>query len=181
MAPQPTRIHVIAGGPCSGKTSLLEALALAGHRVEVETAERVLQAGVKAGTPAAELRADPVAWQLEMLAQDHALFDGLPVDEVVFSDTSFVETLVFAARAGISVGPKVVSWLTHRRYRQVFFLEPLPQYAQSAVRTESRAVAEQISAEVKACYERFGYELISVPSGTVDERAAFVLAFLEAH
>ena len=177
-APTPTRINVIAGGPCSGKTTVLRALAAAGHRVRVETAERVLQEGVAAGRAAEELRADPVAWQQQMLASDFALFDGLPVDKLVFTDTSFVETLVFGARAGIAVGPNVASWLATKRYERVFFLDPLPDYERSAVRVESRASALQISAEVRRTYVKHGYEPVAVPMGSVPERVAFIESVL---
>ena len=173
-----TRIQVIAGGPCSGKTTLIRALQRAGHRVEVETAERLLQEGIAAGQTAEELRADPVAWQQEMLARDFALFDGLPEDEVVFTDTSFLETLVFGARAGIAVGPNVASWLATRRYERVFFLDPLPEYERSAVRMESQAMALQISDQVRVAYGKYGYELIAVPAGPVAERVAFIRSFL---
>ena len=174
-----TQIHVIAGGPCSGKTTLLKALEQAGHRVEVETAERILEAGIAAGATPEELRADPVQWQQEILAQDYELFEGLPVNEPVFTDTSFLETLVFGARAGITMGPHIESWLRQKRYKTVFFLEPLEDYEQSEVRMESRRVAVQISEEVQTAYRHYGYALIVVPKAPVAERVSFILSFLE--
>ena len=176
-----TRIHVLAGGPCSGKTTLLGALEQAGYRVEVETAERVLKAGIAAGHTAEELRADPVAWQQDLLRQDHALFDGLPIDELVFTDTSFLETLVFGARAGIAVGPNIESWLRRKRYKRVFFLDRLDGYEQSAVRMESADLALQIADQVQGCYREYGYEVIVVPALSVAERVAFIESFLGDH
>jgi predicted ATPase len=173
-----TRIRVIAGGPCSGKTTLLRALQQAGHRVEWETAERVLEAGIAAGGTAAELKADPVAWQREMLRQDHALFDGLPVDEPVFTDTSFIETVVFAGRAGLALGPNVDAWLRWKRYEKVFFLAPLKSFERTAVRMESHAVALQISEQVRQRYRQHGYDLVVVPDAPVAERVAFIRAAL---
>jgi len=169
----PTGVHVVAGGPCSGKTTLLEALAEAGHRVEYETAERVLKAGIDRGRSADALRADPVEWQRTLLEQDFALFDGLPTDACVFTDTSFVETLVFGARAGITIGPNVEAWLRRKRYATVFFLDPL-RYERSAVRVESQRTAARISDEVRAAYRRYGYELVVVPAMPVAERLAFI-------
>jgi len=174
-----TQIHIIAGGPCSGKTTLLNALADAGYRVEVETAERMLKAGIAAGHTAQELRADPLQWQQEVLRQDHALFHGLPVDELVFADTSFIESLVFGERAGMELGPNLRRWLRQKRYRRVFFLEPLEGYEQSAVRMESQDLARQISGQVRAAYEAYGYELIPVPATSVPERLSFIESFLQ--
>ena len=112
-----------------------------------------------------------------MLARDHALFDRLPVHEPVFTDTSFIETLVFAARAGIAVGPTTESWLARKRYQRVFFLDPLAAYEESWVRLESQQMAAQIGEQVRAAYERHGYELIAVPAAPVAARVAFILSF----
>jgi len=179
-APTQTQIHVIAGGPCSGKTTVLRALQAAGHRIEFETAERALEEGIAQGHSAAKLRADPIHWQQEMLRKDYQLFDKLPVDELIFTDTSFLETLVFGARAGITVGPQLQLWLRHKRYKAVFFLEPLNDYQQSDVRLESHEIAMQISTQVRASYLQFGYEVITVPAATVTERVAFILSRVNA-
>jgi predicted ATPase len=173
-----TLIHVIAGGPCSGKTTLLRALEQAGHHVEVETAERMIAAAVAMGGTAKEIRSDPVLWQHRILRADHALFDGLPTDSLVFTDTSFIETLVFGARAGIAVGPNTEKWLRRKRYKRVFFLEPLAGYQNTAVRMESQQTAMQISERVRESYSHFGYEPILVPSASVEERLAFIQSFL---
>ncbi|MCP4867312.1 MAG: ATP-binding protein [Proteobacteria bacterium] len=175
-APIATRIHVIAGGPCSGKTTLLNALAEAGRPVHPETARRLLEAGIAEGKTAAELRADPAAWQTEIFRQDHALFDGLPRDEVVFTDTSFIEDLVFAADAGLQIGPRLESWLRHLRYAVVFFLDPLPDYETGGVRLEDAEQARRISDRVEAAYRAYGYTPVRVPFGTVSERVAFIEA-----
>ena len=171
-----TEIHVIAGGPCSGKTTLLRAMQDQGFRAEVETAERLLEAGIAEGKTAESLRAEPIEWQRMVLQKDYEMFDALPTRTPVFTDTSFIEAVVFSSRTGIGMGPGVESWLRTRRYRKVFFLEPLEAYEQSQVRMESRDLARQISAEVLECYGEYGYEPVMVPAGTLAERVAFVLA-----
>ena len=171
----PTSIHVIAGGPCSGKTTLLEALAALGYRTERETAEELLKAGVAAGRTPEEMREDPVAWQEHLFQQDFSLFSRLARAGLVFTDTSFLETLVFTERAGITVGPHIERWAERLRYARVFFLEPLQDYRRTPVRREDQATAAAISREARACYQRFGYRPLTVPPGTVAERVAFVL------
>ena len=175
-----TQIHVIAGGPCSGKTTVLKALEQAGHYVVTETSQELLEAGIADGHTAQQLRSDPVAWQQEIFRRDHALFDELALDEPVFTDTSFIENLVFGSRAGIVIGPKVESWLQRKRYQTVFFLDPLKDYEQSQVRIESRSVAMQISDDVRKQYQLHGYKLVAVPSTSVAERVAFIEAHINA-
>jgi len=178
-SPIQTEIHVIAGGPCSGKTTILHALRARGYRVEVETSERLLEAGIAEGRTSAEIRADPVEWQRRVFGEDHRLFESLPTDALVFTDTSFIEDLVFGRRAGIVAGPNLVSWLRAKRYKKVFFLDPLQSYEQSQVRMESHAVAHQISGQVRECYRAYDYELVVVPSASVDERLALILSHVE--
>ena len=170
-----TQIHVIAGGPCSGKTTVLNALREAGHAVVPETARGLLEAGIAGGQTAEQLRADPVEWQRQIFRQDHAVFDSLPVDAPIFTDTSFIEDLVFGARAGLFAGPNIVSWLGHKRYRTVFFLDPLNSYEQSAVRLESQQMARQIGEQVWAQYVAHGYQPVVVPAAPVADRVALIL------
>ena len=173
--PMTTQIHVIAGGPCSGKTSLLKALAQGGFKTVPETAEQMINLGIKAGISVEEQRKDPVAWQMDLLQKDFLLFDKLAESqEVVLTDTSFIETVVFAARAGIEMGPGVEAWLHTRRYRVVFFLSPIEEYKTSTVRMETHDVASQISQEVQDAYRHYGYNVVLVPPMSTAERCNFV-------
>ena len=176
--PVQTRIAVLAGGPCSGKSTLAQALAAAGHHVIPETSRGLLEAGLARGQSAEALRTDPIAWQREIMTRDHALFDALPIDEPVFTDTSVIEDIVFSRRAGLEPGPHLDAWLRTRRYATVFFLDPLDEHEQTEVRMESGDLSRRISDEVRACYAEYGYAPIAVPVGTVAERLAFVLSRL---
>ncbi len=174
-----TRIQVIAGGPCSGKTTLLRALQDAGYHVVFETAQKLLDDGLANGQSAEEQRIDPVAWQQRVLEADFACFDGLPTNALIFTDTSFVEDLVFSERAGISFGANTSAWLQRKRYQRVFFLEPLDAYEQTASRLETRDVAHAISDQVRQRYQDLGYDLIRVPSASLEQRMASILAAVE--
>ena len=94
---------------------------------------------------------------------------------MVFADTSFVEDLAYARRAGIEVGPGVRAWLARLRYARVFFLAPLEEYESTEVRLESQRLAAELSAEIRACYEgELGYELCVVPAAPTAERVRIV-------
>lgn len=178
-APVPSRIVALAGGPCCGKSTLLGALEAAGYPVHEETAERLLKDGIAAGSTAAALRSDPATWQLGILQRDFALFDSLPPDELRFTDTSFVENLIFARRAGVTLGPNVEPWLQRRRLHRVYLLDRPPDYESTDVRMESRDDAAAIAEGVERAYRDLGYAPRRVPWGPVEERRDFVLADLE--
>lgn len=177
-------VYVIAGAPGSGKSSLVSALQAGGHRVVPKTAEVAIRQGIAEGRTAEELRRDPVAWQLELLQRDYALFESLfrscadGAAEPVFADTSFVETVVFSRRAGLTLGPRAEAWLRapQRRYGGVFLLAPLCTYEETDVRRETRDLAAEISGEVRAAYERLGYDPVVVPPLPLEERVQFILS-----
>ena len=99
-----------------------------------------------------------------------------PFDEgIVISNTSFIETLVFSARAGIEMSPTVKDWLMKKRYTKVFFLASPASYESTAVRMESQQVALAISREVEEAYKHFGYQLVVVPAEmSLPDRCLFV-------
>merc|ERR1719154_993073 len=112
---------------------------------------------------------------MNLLKKDFCLFDDLSTsDEVVLTDTSFIETVVFGARAGIEMSPGVEEWIKTKRLRNVFFLSPLEEYQNTSVRMESHDVATQISKEVQDAYCHYGYNVVMVPPMSVEERFNFV-------
>lgn len=175
-----TQIYVLAGGPGSGKSTLIKTLSDAGHRTVEETAERLLREAVTSGSSAQEMRVDPIRWQLDLLERDFELFNNLPRDECLFTDTSIIETVVFAQNAGIEIGPRLSAWLERLRFAQVFFLEPLDEYAQTAVRMESVEASLDIGQKIKAAYRHFGYEPILLPALPLQSRVERIMDHLPA-
>ena len=66
------RFHVITGGPGSGKTSLIDALARAGHAHTVEAGRAIIQDQRAIDGPALPWR-DPLAFAELMLSQQHPI------------------------------------------------------------------------------------------------------------
>ena len=76
-----------------------------GFRVEEETAENgCCERCSSRGQTAQSMRADPVNGNRRCCRWISTLFDQLPVHEALFTDTSFIEDVVYSRRAG-SVGP----------------------------------------------------------------------------
>ncbi|MFP4030570.1 MAG: AAA family ATPase [Desulfococcaceae bacterium] len=65
MSPSPisTRRIVSTGAPCSGKTTLLEALARRGFAVVPETARALIESELRQGRTLEQIRRDPLAFQ----------------------------------------------------------------------------------------------------------------------
>ncbi len=191
------RIAIIAGAPCSGKSSVISQLRKNGYTCHDETAELMIREGVEKGLTSIELRKDPVAWQMTLLQRDFDLFHKLlqnpcpsssinescAKEKLQFTDTSLIETVVFGRRAGIQIGPNVSHWIQNRWAKQVvvFFLLPLPKtkYQQTKIRQETEEVANILSKEIRLAYEEFGLDMHTVPPVPVKERVNIILTKLE--
>ena len=175
-----TQIHVIAGGPCSGKTTLIEALKAEGFSVFPESSRVLLEEGKARGQSAEEMRFDPIEWQRTVCEKDHALFSNIDPQEPVFTDTSFLENLVFSDQAGLVMGPNIQRWLKQHRYKTVFFLAPVESSETDESRLESSHTAAQISTQVWGRYLEFGYQPVILPAERTEQRIARIRALLDA-
>ena len=155
---------LISGGPGVGKTTLLEELRRGGERVVEETHRRIIREG----------RAQSGSLKLGTLAarEDIARFEAMKgVQERVFFDRGIVDSLT----------PQAPPWMwaaaKRLRYNELVFTPPpWPEiYTQDA---ERRQTFEDCLATHEAISRRLlelGYQPMTVPRGSVEARAAFIL------
>src|SRR5882672_8774530 len=140
-------IHILTGGPCAGKTTLLEELARRGFPVIPEAARMVIQDGRL--TPAA----DPLEFQREVLRRQLA-FERAAPSGVVFADRGvgdhFGYIEYYRAVRGIDIlatfaGELAIAWDEARpRYGAIFLLDQGLTYTPTAYRRESEAEAAAV-------------------------------------
>ena len=75
--------------------------------------------------------------------------------------------------------PAMENWINQRRYRMVFFLEPIENYESTEVRIESQETAAKISQEIQDAYAKYGYKLVFVPFKSIEERCKIVEEHIE--
>ncbi len=176
--PQDTdRLIVVTGGPGAGKTSLIEALATAGHKVQGEAGRAVIrdqQALGGKGLP----WADPSQFAELMLAADlrnHA--EALAGRETVFFDRGLPDIAGYLTLCGLPIPGPVEHAARQLRYRRSVFIAPPWQeiFTQDAERKQDFAEAERTYAAMAETYPRYGYTLVELPRASVAERVAFVL------
>jgi len=170
-----TNTYVIAGGPCSGKTTLLTLLEERGCDVVYEPAEELLRASVKEGKSVQEVRQDGKGWQRKLVEADIVLFNSLSRDKLTFVDTSFVETWVYSRRVGLEFGPRLLSHLRSFRFAGVFFLEPLSRYESTKIRMEDRPTSRTLSEAVLSAYREFGHTPVILPGTDSCDRLELIL------
>jgi predicted ATPase len=174
------RLFVITGGPGSGKTTLTNVLAKHGVRTMPEAGRAIIQDQVEVGgeaLPWSDRRAFAelmLAW--EMRSHRAALESPGPV---IF-DRGVPDVLGYLRLTGLPIPSHVERAAQIFRYsRRVFLAPPWPEiFAGDAERKQSFAEAEATCKVMAETYKGLGYELISLPLGSVEERARFVLTVI---
>lgn len=172
------RFIVITGGPGSGKTTLIEALASLGFTTSPEAGRSIIQHQQEIGGQAlpwhdAALFAElMLAWELRSHAA--AAVGSGPV----FFDRGIPDTIGFLKLNDLVVPTHMLeAAMLHRYQRCVFIAPPWPEiFIQDAERRQTLAEAERTYAAMVETYSSFGYKLVQLPLAPVEERIRFILA-----
>jgi predicted ATPase len=171
------RFHVITGGPGSGKTSLIDALARAGHAHTVEAGRAIIQDQLAIDGPALPWR-DPLAFAELMLSWELRSYRmaGATAGPVFF-DRGVTDVIGYLTLVGRPVPGHIARAAERFRYnRRVFVAPPWPAiYTQDAERRQTFEEAVRTHEVLVAAYPSCGYELVCLPLASVEERVRFVL------
>ncbi|WP_054308191.1 AAA family ATPase [Mesorhizobium sp. 1M-11] len=176
------QFFVLTGGPGSGKTTLIEALAGEGYATAPEAGRNIIQDQMTVGGSAlpwgdkalfAELM---LAWEL----RSHHTASRLAGP--VFFDRGVPDTLAYLRLSGLSVPAHMEKAAEHFRYnRRVFIAPPWPEiFTQDAERKQDLEEAERTFAALADTYPCYGYELITLPRAPIKERLAFIFEELDS-
>jgi len=173
---------VITGGPGSGKTSLIEALAAAGHPVEPEAGRAVIRSEQAIDGDALPWK-DRVLFAARMTERDkaaHARRDD--ARRPVFFDRGLPDVVGYLRLSGLPVPEMLDQAARTLRYRPAVFIAPFwPEiFARDAERRQDAAEARRTLEAMAAVYPAYGYSLIELPKASVSDRMAFVLEQLRS-
>jgi predicted ATPase len=181
-AEQKKDLAVLTGGPCSGKTTLIQFLAETGYGTVSEAALTVIdQLNEQMGVAGQQQwrREHPLAFQervLELQVRREGAAQGR-LGSVVFVDRGRLDGLAYLQRSGVLAPAGFLKRCLQPRYTAVFLLSTLTRFQArpDTGRTESARGAQEIAAEIRQVYEANGYAVIEVPEMPVAKRAALVL------
>jgi predicted ATPase len=172
------RFFVLTGGPGSGKSTLIEALAAGGVRTMPESGRAIIQDQVAIGGQALPW-ADRSAFAELMLTWEMRSYrEALAGDGPVAFDRGVPDVLGYLRLCGLAIPEHVRKAAEVFRYHRRVLIAP-PWAEIFGTDTERKQSFEEAVATYRVLvetYEALGYELISLPLVPVEERVRFVLA-----
>lgn len=175
-------LHVITGGPGSGKSTLIAHFAAAGFVTMPEAGRAIIQDQVAIGGSALPW-ADPAAFAEQMLTWElRSHREARKLAGPVLFDRSIADVIAFLLLCDLPVPTHVRRAAERYRYNRRVFIAPFwPDiYAQDGERKQSLAEAEAQFHILQRVYADLGYELVPLPFALVEERADFIRAHLDA-
>lgn len=168
---------VITGGPGTGKTTIIDALIEQGYACFPEISRQITLEAKKQGIEQlflekpllfSELLLEGRKKQHEQASSDAA--------EIVFLDRGIPDILAYMHYIGDSYPSFFDQAGREHQYSKIFVLPPWEEiYESDEARYENFEQAKLIFAHLLETYQKYGYQLIEVPRGTVEERIQFIL------
>ena len=171
------RYYVITGGPGSGKTALIDALAARGYQRSSEAGRAVIQQQVAIGGRAVPWR-NPLAFAELMLSWEIRSYQmAQQVPGPVFFDRGVPDVAGYLRLLNFPVPDHVRKAAQVFNYnRLVFFAPPWPEiYTQDRERRQDFDEGVRTYEALRATYSDVGYEIHELPRATIEQRVAFVL------
>ena len=165
--------YVLTGGPCAGKTTIIDILAKRGYAILPELARDLIEKEMAKGS-------DVLPWKNAKKFQEIVAWKQwrreffAPQSEALFLDRGLIDGYGYAVLEKVTI-PKIITLFGKGRYDKIFLLDPIPSYQTDGSRIEDRNFARAVHEEIRKAYVRFGYEVIAVPMMTPNERVEFVL------
>ncbi|KQT64427.1 MULTISPECIES: AAA family ATPase [unclassified Aureimonas] len=167
---------VVTGGPGSGKTVLIEALAGWGLAHMPEAGRAIIRDQRAIGGPARP-DADRAAFAEQMLAFELRSFrEARALEGPVLFDRGLPDTVGYLRLCGLPVPDHALAAARLFRYAPtVFIAPPWPEiFRNDAERRQSMGEAERTFEAMVEAYGGFGYDLVPLPLASVEERVRFV-------
>lgn len=171
------RLHIITGGPGSGKSTLVAALAAAGVATSAEVGRQVVREQLARGGTALpwgdELAFADAMWPREVAAHAAALATG----RTVVLDRGAPDVVGFLRVSGLPVSVAIDAAARATRYNPRVFLAPFwaEIYQHDPERRQPAALAAATEPVMRDTYAGHGYTIVELPRVSVAERVAFVL------
>ncbi|MFY7810856.1 MAG: AAA family ATPase [Flavobacterium sp.] len=169
-------IVVITGAPSSGKTTLINELKEQGFYCFEEISRKITLEAQKKGIDQLFLK-QPLLFSDRLLeGRLNQLLEAQKTEEkIVFLDRGIPDIIAYMDYVNANYPYNYINSIKNNRYSKVFLLPPWKEiYTNDQARYESYDEAEKIHLHLLETYQKYDYEIIIVPTGTVSERVKFI-------
>ena len=175
-----TDLFILTGAPGSGKSTILDALG-GDIRVMGEPAREILEEQRAIDGDGVHDR-DRTLFVALLLQRSIDKYEAAQhEDGPVMFDRGIPDCIAYAELMDLDPTPSLEAAETHRYHHEVLILEPWEAiYDTDDERTMSFEQTHPFHDALVDASTRTGYSLVVVPTGPVEDRAAFVRAFIEA-
>lgn len=171
---------VIAGGPGTGKTTIINELTKRGFLCYDEISRQITLQARKDGVEQLFLT-EPLLFSEKLLEGRTKQFIDATNEsvQVVFLDRGLPDVIAYMDYIGDTYPNHFVHTCETHKYDDIFILAPWQDiFISDSERYENFEEAIEIHKYLLETYKRFGYNLINVPFGSVESRVDFVLESL---
>ncbi len=168
---------VITGGPGTGKTTIIDGLIEQGYSCFPEISRQITLEAKKQGIEQLFLE-KPLLFSELLLEGRKKQFENAKQDtaDFVFLDRGIPDILAYMHYIGDSYPSFFDQACKDHNYTKVFVLPPWEEiYISDEARYENYEQAKLIFEHLKETYQKYGYNLIEVPKGSVEDRILFIL------
>lgn len=173
-------IVVIIGGPGTGKTTIIDGLISKGYCCYPEISREVTMEAKMQGIEQLFLEKPLLFSELLLEGRKKQYANALQEQtNIVFIDRGIPDVLAYMHYIGDSYPAFFDQACRDHIYTKIFILPPWEEiYESDDARYENFEQAKLIYAHLVETYEKYGYNLIEVPKGSVDERINYILETL---
>jgi len=168
--------YIITGGPCVGKTKVLEGLKKLKQVTVPEAARAIIEEeerkereipnyqGILPQTKLIEFEEQVIARQLQQEQR-------IPSSAKVFLDRSLADIVAYFELGNVTPPSHLYKLIEEADYTKVFFLDRLAFYKQEKERKEDSEYAKRIHEKLYRVYDRLGFDIVMVPVFHPEEEA----------
>ena len=172
-----TRWCIITGAPCSGKSTVVRALADAGYRTVPEVAREYIGSQLASGKDLASIKSDALAFERRILLRKVSIEQHLPKNELIVLDRAVPDSIAYYQLEGLDIS-EPLHYSRRIGYQSIFLFDRLA-FERDAVRTEDQQISARIEALIVQAYTRLGYAIIRVPALPINQRVDFILSHID--
>jgi len=168
---------VITGGPGTGKTTVIEELIQLQYTCMPEISRKITLDARRKGIEQLFLKKPLLFSQLLLDGRENQFYQAEKKNMgIVFFDRGIPDVHGYMNYLGVNYPPNYIEKSMKLRYSYIFLMPPWQKiYITDNERYESFEQSLAIHNHLKRTYLELGYEIIEVPTGSVQKRVNFIL------